>query len=85
MMLVEVGLPLGAEVDRSSLDKVKDDPWLVSWATKSSPVVSLGARARGPHFAFAMRARFPMEAQTPPTRLCDYYNAEVPPTRIVVH
>jgi len=91
MMLAEVGLPPGADVDRASLDSaVSDSGWdLQSYEVQPDRVVFyLWPRAGGRTFSFALKARFPMTAQSAESILYDYYNPEVrasvPPTRFTV-
>jgi len=89
MMLAEVGLPPGADVDRGSLEAA-----LSSWDVQSYEiqpdriVVYLWPRAGGTTFSFSLKARFPMRAQSAESILYDYYNPEarasVPPTRFTV-
>ena len=64
MMLGEVGLPPGAEVDRESLEQ-PDRVILYFWP-----------EAGGSDFTFAFRPRFEMRAETAPSMLYDYYNPE---------
>ena len=91
MMLAEVGLPPGADVDRSSLDSaVTDSGWdLQSYEVQPDRVVFyLWPRAGGTTFSFSLKARFSMKAQSSESLLYDYYNplarASVPPLRFVV-
>jgi hypothetical protein len=91
MMLAEVGLPPGADVDRASLDSaVSDSGWgLQSYeAQPDRVVVYLWPRAGGTTFSFALKARFPMTARSSESVLYDYYNPEarasVLPTRFTV-
>jgi hypothetical protein len=86
MMLAEVGLPPGADVDRSSLDSaVADSGWgLQSYEAQPDRVVFyLWPRAGGMSFSFSLKVRFPMKAQSSESVLYDYYNpqarASVPP------
>jgi len=90
MMLVEVGLPPGAEVDRSSLEAVLNDSYSVNsyevapdrvtfyvWPTKEQT-----------SFDFNFRPRFPMRAKSEPSSVSDYYNPDarlvLPPQDFVV-
>ena len=92
MMLAEVGLPPGADVDRSSLDSaVADSGWdLQSYEVQPDRVVFyVWPRAGGTTFSFSLKARFPMKAQSSESVLYDYYNpqarASVPPARFLIH
>lgn len=91
MMLAEVGLPPGADVDRASLDSaVSTSGWeLQSYETQPDRVVFyLWPRAGGTTFSFTFKPKFPMTAQSAESILYDYYNPEakasVPPARFTV-
>lgn len=84
MMLAEIGLPPGAEVDRSSLESVD------SYEVQPDRVVFyVWPSAGGAKFDFRFRLRYRCDALTGSSLLYDYYNAEnravVAPTRFVVH
>ena len=84
MMLAEVGLPPGAEVDRASLESVG------SYEVQPDRVVFyVWPSAGGAKFDFRFRLRYRCDALTAPSLLYDYYNPEnravVAPTRFVVH
>jgi uncharacterized protein YfaS (alpha-2-macroglobulin family) len=79
MMVAEVGLPPGAEVERASLDRaVKDSQWAVSHydVLPDRVVFYLWPRAGGVHFNFAFRGRYRVRAKAAPSMLYDYYNPE---------
>ena len=91
MMLAEVGLPPGADVDRAALDSaVSTSGWdLQSYEVQPDHVVFyLWPRAGGTTFSFKLKPRFPMTAQSSESILYDYYNPEarasVAPTRFTV-
>ena len=77
MMLAEIGIPPGAEVDRSSLQ-----PALQSWEISRYDVLPdrvvlyLWPRAGGSAFNFKFRPRFALKAKTAASSLYDYYNPE---------
>jgi hypothetical protein len=84
MMLAEVGLPPGAEVDRASLESVGN------YEVQPDRVVFyLWPSAGGDKFDFRFRLRYRCDALTAPSLLYDYYNPEnraiVAPTRFLVH
>jgi hypothetical protein len=85
MLLAEVGLPPGAEVDRTSLAAAGADYYEVE---PDRVVFYLWPRAGGTSFSFLFRPRFAMTAQSAPSRLYDYNNpearAEMVPSRWVV-
>jgi hypothetical protein len=86
MMLAEVGLPPGAEVDRASLESASD---IGSYEIQPDRVVFyLWPAAGGTRFDFRFRPRYRSNALTAPSMLYDYYNPEnraiVAPTRFIV-
>lgn len=88
MMLAEVGLPPGAEVDRGSLEQVLADHAQGVRQYEIHPdrvVFYLWPRAGGSAFEFLMSMRYPMSAKSGASVLYDYYNPEVlseqPPLR----
>jgi CD109 antigen len=91
MLLAEVGLPPGADVDRASLDRaVEESGWTLSRydVLPDRLVVYLWPHAGATRFRFKFRPRYGLNALTAPSQLYDYYNPEartvVPPTRFVV-
>ena len=91
MMLAEIGLPPGADVDRASLEKaMKGSDWSISQydVLPDRVVVYLWPRAGGTNFDFNFRPRFGLKAQTAASTVYDYYNPEaravIPPVRFVV-
>jgi hypothetical protein len=89
MMLAEIGIPPGAEVDRSSLQVAMKD-WTINQydVLADRVVVYLWPKAGGVSFNFKFRPRFGLHAKTAPSTLYDYYNPEatvvVPPSVFTV-
>jgi hypothetical protein len=84
MLLAEIGLPPGAEVDRASLETaMKGSDWSFSQydILPDRVVVYLWPRAGGIDFAFKFRPRFALNAKAAPAIVYDYYN---PDARVVV-
>jgi len=83
MMLAEIGLPPGADVDRSSLSGVDHYDLL-----PDRIVAYLWPQAGGANFTFRFRPRFAIEAKAASSSLYDYYNPEAvttaPPARFAV-
>ena len=84
MMLAEIGLPPGADVDRASLQKSGE-----RYEVRPDRVVFyVWPGAGGTKFSFAFRARYRMNASASPSLLYDYYNPEatsvVAPVHLVV-
>ncbi len=91
MMLAEVGLPPGAEVDRASLElAVKNAGYAINHydVLPDRLIFYLWPSAGGCKFSFQFRSRFGTKAQSSASILYDYYNPEaravVAPTRFVV-
>lgn len=79
MMLAEIGLPPGADVDRASLESaMKSSGWAISQydVLPDRVVLYLWARSGGVHFAFKFRPRFGLTAKAAPSIVYDYYNPE---------
>ena len=89
MMLAEVGLPPGAEVDRDSLENAKESSEISEYDVLPDRVVFyVWPNAGGSKFNFTFKPRFAMNAAAAPSILYDYYNpdarATVAPARFVV-
>jgi hypothetical protein len=91
MMLAEIGLPPGADVDRASLEHaMKESDWSLSQydILPDRLIVYLWPQAGGTNFVFKFRPRFGLAAQTAPSLLYDYYNPEarvvIAPTKFMV-
>jgi uncharacterized protein YfaS (alpha-2-macroglobulin family) len=79
MLLAEIGLPPGAEVDRNSLETAaKASGWEINQydVLPDRVVVYLWPHAGGAKFSFKFSLRFGLKALTPPSTLYDYYNPE---------
>jgi hypothetical protein len=92
MMLAEIGLPPGAEVDRSSIETaIKESGWDINQyeVLPDRLVIYLWPHAGGTKFSFTFKMRFGLKALTPPSTLYDYYNPEahavVEPTLFAVN
>ena len=91
MMLAEVGIPPGAEVDRASLERAQDES---GWALNHYDVqpdriiLYLWPSAGGIRLKFVFRLRYAETAQAPASTLYDYYNEQarvlIAPARFVV-
>jgi hypothetical protein len=84
MLLGEIGLPPGADVDRASLENaIKASGWDINQydVLPDRLIVYLWPHAGGTKFSFSFRLRFGIEALTAPSVLYDYYN---PMARAVV-
>jgi hypothetical protein len=91
MLLGEIGLPPGAEVDRASLEAaMKASGWDINQydVLPDRLIVYLWPHAGGTKFSFTFKPRFGLKALTAPSILYDYYNPEahavVQPTQFTV-
>jgi hypothetical protein len=91
MMLAEIGLPPGADVDRESLERAAQESGrdLNHYDVLPDRVIAyLWPRAGGLKFSFKFKPRYGVKAQTAPSALYDYYNPEarvaLAPSRFVV-
>ncbi len=82
MLLAEIGLPPGADVDRASLEKAKAENWNFSRydVLPDKIIVYLWAQAGGTKFDFKFKPRYGIKAQTAPSIVYDYYNSEAQAT-----
>ncbi|HET6975787.1 MAG TPA: MG2 domain-containing protein [Pyrinomonadaceae bacterium] len=86
MMMAEIGIPPGAEVDRSSLESaMKGSEWIIDQydVLPDRVMFYLWPQAGGAKFDFKFRPRFGLKAQSAASVVYDYYNPEartvVPP------
>jgi hypothetical protein len=76
MMIAEIGLPPGAEVDRESLEEAKQTGVDGYEVQPDRVVFYLWPSAGGSKFQFIFRPRFGINAMSAPSVLYDYYNPE---------
>ncbi|HZB45334.1 MAG TPA: hypothetical protein VE360_08830, partial [Pyrinomonadaceae bacterium] len=92
MLLAEVGLPPGAEVDRASLERAskKSGAFLDRYDVLPDRLVLYvwPHQDKAASFEFEFTPRYGLRALTAPSQVYDYYNPEartvVPPTRFVI-
>jgi hypothetical protein len=91
MLLAEIGLPPGADVDRASLESaMTGTDWSITQydVLPDRVVLYLWPRAGGSSFSFKFKPRLAMTAKTASSIVYDYYNPEaravVQPVRFVV-
>jgi uncharacterized protein YfaS (alpha-2-macroglobulin family) len=76
MMIAEIGLPPGVEVDRKSLEEAKQTGVDGYEVQPDRVVFYLWPSAGGSKFQFIFRPRFGISAMSAPSVLYDYYNPE---------
>ena len=79
MMLAEVGLPPGADVDQASLGKLLDNWTIERYELQPDRVVFYlwSSAAEGEKFSFRFTPRYAIRAKAAPSKLIDYYNPEL--------
>ena len=79
MMLAEVGLPPGAEVDRASLSKLLDTSAIQRYELQPDRIVFYlwSQEAKGSQFVFRFTPRYAIHAKAAPATLSDYYNPDL--------
>jgi hypothetical protein len=78
MMLAEIGLPPGADVDRETLERalISNDSVYRYDVLPDRVILYIWPYAGGSDLAFQFRPRFAMQAESAPSLLYDYYNPE---------
>jgi uncharacterized protein YfaS (alpha-2-macroglobulin family) len=77
MLLAEVGLPPGADVDRDLLEQARKDWTIMQYDVLPDRIVLyLWPQAGGVKVKFKFRPRFGLAAKTAPSVVYDYYNPE---------
>jgi hypothetical protein len=85
MMLAEIGLPPGSQVDRESLETARETGSIQGYEVQPDRVVFyVWPEADGSKFEFHFRLRYGMDAMTAPSVLYDYYNPEANATIVPV-
>jgi uncharacterized protein YfaS (alpha-2-macroglobulin family) len=79
MMLAEVGLPPGADVDRASLGKLLDNWTIERYELEPDRIVFYlwSPAAEGERFTFRFTPRYAVRAKAAPATLTDYYNPDL--------
>jgi uncharacterized protein YfaS (alpha-2-macroglobulin family) len=79
MMLAEVGLPPGADVDRASLGKLLDNWTIERYELQPDRIVFYlwSSAAEGERFTFRFTPRYAIRAKAAPAMLTDYYNPDL--------
>jgi hypothetical protein len=81
MILAEIGLPPGADVDRRALDQAKTNGEFSSYdILPDKVVIYFWANAKGLSFSFKFKPRYGIAAQNAPSFVYDYYNEEAKAT-----
>ena len=77
MILAEIGLPPGADVDRAGLEKARAENRFSSFDVLPDKILIYAAAQSFPlDFSFKFNLRYGIKAQTAPSLVYDYYNEE---------
>ncbi len=79
MMLAEVGLPPGADVDRASLGKLLDRWEISRYELQPDRIIFYlwSSQAEGSKFTFQFTPRYVIRAKAAPAKLVDYYSPDL--------
>ncbi|HWG19988.1 MAG TPA: alpha-2-macroglobulin family protein [Terracidiphilus sp.] len=79
MLLTEVGLPPGADVDRPSLARLLDSGTILRYELQPDRIVFYlwSWKAEGSRFTFRFTPRYALRARAAPATLFDYYNPDL--------
>jgi uncharacterized protein YfaS (alpha-2-macroglobulin family) len=81
MLLAEIGIPPGADVDRNSLEKLKNEAGISRYdVLPDRVIVYFWAQTDGTKFSFKFKPRYGINAQSAPSIVYDYYNPEAQAT-----
>ena len=89
MILAEIGLPPGADVDRAGLEKAQAENRFSSYDVLPDKILIYAwAQSFPMNFSFKFKPRYGIKAQTAPSVIYDYYNEEaravIAPTGFIV-
>ncbi|HQM50910.1 MAG TPA: MG2 domain-containing protein [Candidatus Hydrogenedentes bacterium] len=79
MIIVDLGIPPGFEVQAADLEKLVENKTIQKYEMTGRQIIVYFERIDGNgviEFQYALRAKFPLRAQTPSSRVYDYYNPE---------
>ncbi len=80
MIIVDLGIPPGFDVVTADLEKLVEEKKIQKYELTGRQIITYFERLepRGVvEFSYKLRARFPMRAQTPESKVYEYYNPEV--------
>jgi hypothetical protein len=90
MLVAEVGIPPGTEIDREYLDREMERSGIQRYEVQPDGIVFYvwGSEAKGVSFTFLFKPRYGIDALAAPSALWDYYNPDLrvvlPPQRFKV-
>lgn len=79
MIIVDLGIPPGFEVQVADLEKLVEDKTIQKYEITGRQIIVYFERIDGNgviEFEYGLRAKFPLRAQTPSSRVYEYYNPE---------
>ncbi len=79
MIIVDLGIPPGFEVQTADLEKLVENKTIQKYEMTGRQIIVYFERIDGNgviEFQYGLRAKFPLRAQTPSSRVYEYYNPE---------
>lgn len=83
MTIVDLGVPPGFQVERSDLEKLVTEGPISRYEVADRQIILYFEEIQGNAtltFSYGLRAKFPLKAQTPPSKVYAYYNTEMEAT-----
>lgn len=80
MVIVDLGIPPGFDVQAAGLDQLVKDGTIEKYELTGRQIIVYFEEIAGNgvvEFAYELRARFPLRAQSPSSRVYQYYNPEI--------
>jgi len=79
MVLVDLGIPPGFEVDTTAFEELRDQGRVAKFELTGNQVIlylrELSSTSPS-QFTYSLRAKYPLRVQTPPSRVYEYYEPE---------
>lgn len=83
MTIVDLGVPPGFQVERADLEKLVESKQISRYDVAGRQIILYFEEIAGNatlNFQYGLRAKFPLKAQTPASRVYAYYNTEMEAT-----
>ena len=83
MTIVDLGVPPGFQVERSDLEKLVTEKQISRYDVAGRQIILYFEEIKGNAtltMSYGLRAKFPLKAQTPPSKVYAYYNTEMEAT-----
>lgn len=87
MTIVDLGVPPGFQVERADLEQLVENKKISRYDVAGRQIILYFEKIAGNatlQFEYGLRAKFPLKAQTPASRVYAYYNTELEATSVPV-